>query len=738
MQTGIVVPLITVIVSAIGTAVIITGSIQRKWKFQGAPSLIIFTCAVMIWACADLLLYKTKTGGQLWLALSTLSATITATAILTFTLAYTGHREWVNKWVFIVLGLEPLATQVLFWNSHWHTYFDTGFIVRDKGIFLVSSPWYWINAAYSDGLMIFALILLSGTFFHKPKRYLLHYIPVIIAILIPIIATMINLAEVPLISPELPMISFAITGILLIYGFHRFNLLDIAPIAHEMVLESMGDGWIVLDANDRIVDLNRAAETFLEISREKIFGQPAETILPNWLKLDQVPTDRELETRASIKLQGKVSYLSVRILPLIRPPEKPIGRLLLWRDITEGKKLDNARQRAREEMFVFLHTISDIAFHTTTLNEFLTESISQIVYFFHSQAGLVYLLEDTSKRSAPKISLAAHHGIGRKEVEYLAVSPEVARIVTQIIQADELFYVPDISTDPRFPVPLQPAGIKCLLMLPLKTGEDVLGVIGLACREKTLAFGKEEITRLSIVAEELASFIRNDRIRQEAIAQEERLSLVRDLHDSIAQKLYSLVSLTEAAQASLETGTPVQATDISRIGERARQALKEMRLFLYQMKPVELESKGLVLALNERLAAVEGRANIKARVLVDENIQLSIEKEAILYNIAVEALNNVIKHTDARSVTVLLKRRKTSVILEVVDDGCGFDPKTADKGGMGLKIMQERVNKVDGKVTIRSAPGKGTKIIASVGENKVPPVILTKRSNEKNSFTYSR
>ena len=118
---------------------------------------------------------------------------------------------------------------------------------------------------------------------------------------------------------------------------------------------------------------------------------------------------------------------------------------------------------------------------------------------------------------------------------------------------------------------------------------------------------------------------------------------------------------------------------------------------------------------------------MKARVLADENINLSLEKETILYNVAVEALNNIMKYANARSVTILVKKRKSAVMLEVVDDGCGFDPKAVKNGGMGLRGMQERLSKVDGKLTIRSALGKGTKVIATVDENKIPLANRNKR-----------
>jgi signal transduction histidine kinase len=102
----------------------------------------------------------------------------------------------------------------------------------------------------------------------------------------------------------------------------------------------------------------------------------------------------------------------------------------------------------------------------------------------------------------------------------------------------------------------------------------------------------------------------------------------------------------------------------------------------------------------------------------------------MLYYIAQEALNNIMKHADAKSVTIHLKKRKNSVTLEVVDDGRGFDPKTTGKGGMGLRIMQERVAKLDGKLSITSEPEKGTKVIVTIGKNKIHHAGKREKNNE--------
>jgi two-component system, NarL family, sensor kinase len=208
--------------------------------------------------------------------------------------------------------------------------------------------------------------------------------------------------------------------------------------------------------------------------------------------------------------------------------------------------------------------------------------------------------------------------------------------------------------------------------------------------------------------------IDSNRRRQFTIALTERQRILRDLHDSVSQKLYGLVALTEAAQAGIEAGSEIPPLQIlTRIGENARQAVKEMRLFLYEMQPVDLK-EGLVSSLHHRLAAVEGRADIKARLLTDENIELSKDSEIALYYIAQEALNNILRHAHAKSVSVNLKQTRQNVILEIIDDGNGFNIKKIDNSGMGLRNMKERTQQINGKIKIVSAVGKGTKITVTV------------------------
>jgi signal transduction histidine kinase len=136
------------------------------------------------------------------------------------------------------------------------------------------------------------------------------------------------------------------------------------------------------------------------------------------------------------------------------------------------------------------------------------------------------------------------------------------------------------------------------------------------------------------------------------------------------------------------------------------------------LHPIDLEREGLVGALHQRLAAVEGRSDIKARMLTDENLSLSLDVEVALYFIAQEALNNVLKHAHAKSVNIRIRKRKNDLVLEVEDDGRGFNPQQENLGGIGLRNMKERILMVGGKLRIDSHPGEGTKITVTVPKEK--------------------
>jgi signal transduction histidine kinase len=234
-------------------------------------------------------------------------------------------------------------------------------------------------------------------------------------------------------------------------------------------------------------------------------------------------------------------------------------------------------------------------------------------------------------------------------------------------------------------------------------------------------FSEQDVELIMSIGGQIGVAVENaklyERAQQVAVV-EERQRMARELHDSVTQSLYSLTLFSEAARhLAEEHGYESIERQIKQVGVIGTQALKEMRLLVYELQPLELERDGLVRALRKRLEAVEGRAGIDARVEVEELVRLPGKVEQEFFRIAQEALNNALKHAVAASVVVYLRQEDGQIEMEIVDNGVGFDPASIqDSAGMGLVSIQERAEQLDGTVTVDSKPGEGTRIKVSLAD----------------------
>jgi signal transduction histidine kinase len=163
---------------------------------------------------------------------------------------------------------------------------------------------------------------------------------------------------------------------------------------------------------------------------------------------------------------------------------------------------------------------------------------------------------------------------------------------------------------------------------------------------------------------------------------------------------------------------------VTRLGEAAQQALKEMRLLLYELRPLALQREGLVGAVQQRLDAVEKRAGVDTHLVVEGMLDLPAPVEVEVYHIIQEALNNAMKHAAARRVTVRIRAEGPRVEVTVMDDGRGFAPHSAgDAGGLGIASMRARVERLGGALTIHSQPGEGTTVAVRVNSREASHAI---------------
>jgi signal transduction histidine kinase len=291
-------------------------------------------------------------------------------------------------------------------------------------------------------------------------------------------------------------------------------------------------------------------------------------------------------------------------------------------------------------------------------------------------------------------------------------------LASDILQQDAYLHIRDLAADPRTAPFAALSQNRQLLGFPIRKGKRNLGAFTVLLAEDE-PLDDDEIRLLRSLTDQLAVIIENARLRKEAeqlAVVEERNRLARELHDSVTQTLYSATLFAEAGQRNAKAGKMDKALNyLAEVGESSHQALKEMRLLVYKLRPSALDKEGLVLALEQRLKAVEERAGIQYELVAGENLHLSNEVESALYAIAVESLNNALKHSKATAVSLHLSQENGTVALNVHDNGQGFELETARlAGGLGITSLQERVAQLNGKIQFESAPGAGTTIAVQI------------------------
>ena len=255
------------------------------------------------------------------------------------------------------------------------------------------------------------------------------------------------------------------------------------------------------------------------------------------------------------------------------------------------------------------------------------------------------------------------------------------------------------------------ASFEAMLLTPLTVAGQSYGILT-AYYHDSRSFSPEDMREAQSLADQAALAIESARLREQvgqAAALDERNRLARELHDSVTQSLYSVTLYAEAAARQVEAGNEDAVIDHLRaLRDTSRDALREMRLLIYELRPPEIERIGLAAALRGRLQAVETRGGVHAELVQegDENLPVSAQQE--LYHIAREALNNSLKHAQASNILVHLTYSPDQTVLEVQDDGAGFDWVAGmEAGGMGLHTMRERAQRLGAQRTRRGA-GEGT------------------------------
>jgi signal transduction histidine kinase len=315
---------------------------------------------------------------------------------------------------------------------------------------------------------------------------------------------------------------------------------------------------------------------------------------------------------------------------------------------------------------------------------------------FAAVAGAEELLGTTISRSDSK-SGAVLERRRSERIDSVIEDPEVHQEVSRQLAARTGMWVPLIARD-------QAIGV---LEIHDKEGSDAR----FTHDDFRLA---ETFAARAAVAVELSQRVARDAVRRVVQAQElERQGLARELHDETGQALTSILLGLKPLEEAL-ADHPARAA-LAELRGLVVGALQDVRRLAVELRPAVLDDFGLGPAL-ERLTdsfAEQRDIRVDFHSALGET-RLPNEVETTLYRVVQESLTNIVKHANARNVSVSVARREFTVAAVIEDDGAGFDQRAVSEGGVGLLGMRERLALVDGRLEIESRPGAGTTIVAEV------------------------
>jgi signal transduction histidine kinase len=215
--------------------------------------------------------------------------------------------------------------------------------------------------------------------------------------------------------------------------------------------------------------------------------------------------------------------------------------------------------------------------------------------------------------------------------------------------------------------------------------------------------------RMSLMAGQIQNLLQ---ARQDLATLEERNRLARDLHDSVKQQAFATTMTLGTAKSWRERDPEAAWEMVDEAEDLSYEVQQELTNLIHELRPVELEGKGLAAALRELGSRWSRQAEIEFSLNLHGERTVPPDVEGALFRLAQEALTNVSKHSGAKHAELTLACTGSAITLEVADDGRGFDPAAAKGQGLGLRSMRERIEALDGELTVESTPGSGTRLVA--------------------------
>jgi signal transduction histidine kinase len=368
-----------------------------------------------------------------------------------------------------------------------------------------------------------------------------------------------------------------------------------------------------------------------------------------------------------------------------------------------------------EELSPTLRAVSD-AVLSVAAERSVEEVLQRLVESARELAGARYAALGTPDGEGG-FSRFLTAGMSDELVARLGALPRTHGMLGAMLETAESFRTRDIHDDLRFRGwwPKGHPDMHSFLGVPIAAPEGVIGAFYLTEKVGAAEFTDADQELIELLAAHAAIAITNARLYEQSrelsiLSERNRLAL--ELHDAVSQKLFSLVLTAEAAATLVGRDTAAAGEQVAKLRALAREALDELRGLIFELRPPDLERDGLCGALRKHVDVLRPRQAAEIALELEDGIAGDPDRDAEILRIAQEALQNALRHARAEHVGVRLRSDDGRLLLEVEDDGVGFDPSAPELRSrrLGLTSMEERARRLGGQLRIDSTSGGGTTV----------------------------
>jgi signal transduction histidine kinase len=506
------------------------------------------------------------------------------------------------------------------------------------------------------------------------------------------------------------------------------------------IINALGDAVIVVSPERCVLQANRTARIWAGRDDDKIVGLQCHEVFPCSGCDDQerdCPVPAVLTCGKSVKVthvyegpkHDEKRYVDVVASPLKDETGRITAVIETMRNVTEERRVDEALRRRNEHLSV-INTVARTVNQSLDLPSILGAALDEVLRLADVDMGAIFLRDET----LGQLELLAHRGLSEGAARLASQLGLLDGSCGGVVEHLELVIVPDLRRfRGRRAATLQNENVNTLVHVPLVARGCALGSMCVGTHDlREFDDGEQEL--LTAIGNQIAVAIENarlyaelqrrERMRGELLRrvigaqEEERKRIARELHDETSQNLTALIYAAEEASTVQANEAPILLAGMRNLAQRTLDGVHKL---IFDLRPTMLDHLGLVPALRW---FAESRLAASVRLTTTETCEseeaalacrLPPEIETALFRVVQEAIQNIARHAVARNVELSFARDDAWVVVDVVDDGIGFDLVEVtllpdDGRGLGLMGMRERVELLGGKLEIDTAPGYGTRL----------------------------